>query len=143
VPPQPRRTTSDGPSVGELMRRIEDIVGRLDEMQRSTAERESRFEKTYVRSDVFQAVQTTDAVQIRGIEHEIHSLGKRFDAVEGRLGTVEERRKQERKQDADDADARISKIEERRRQDRTVLLLGLAFPLIVALISAFFSTGRI
>lgn len=121
VPSQQRRTTSDGPSLGEVVRRLEDIVARLDEMQRSTAEREVRFEKTYVRSDVFEAVQKTDATQMRGIEGEIHSLAKRFDAT----------------------DTRISTIEERRRQDRTVLLLGLAFPLIIALITALFSTGRI
>jgi phenylacetate-coenzyme A ligase PaaK-like adenylate-forming protein len=121
VPPQQRRTTSDGPSVGELMRRIEDIVGRLDEMQRSTAEREARFEKTYVRSDVFQAVQTTDAVQVRGLEHEIHSLGKRFDAT----------------------DARINTIEERRRQDRALVLSSLAFPLIIAVVTAVFLTVRL
>jgi hypothetical protein len=121
VPTQPRRSTSDGPSLGEVVRRLEDIVARLDEMQRATAERESRFEKTYVRGDVFEAVQTTDAVQLRGIEGEIHSLSKRFDAT----------------------DLRISTMQERRRQDRTVLLLGLAFPLIIALISAFFSAGRI
>jgi hypothetical protein len=120
VPPQPRRTTSDGPSMGELMRRIEDIVARLDEMQRGTAEREARFEKTYVRSDVFREVQATDAVQVRGIEAEIHSLSKRFDATDTRIGT----------------------IEERRRQDRALVLSGLAFPLIVALLTALFLTGR-
>jgi predicted RNA-binding protein len=120
VPPQQRRTTSDGASLGEVVRRIEDIVARLDEMQRGTAEREARFEKTYVRSDVFQAVQTTDAVQIRGIEGELHSLAKRYDATE----------------------ARISTIEERRRQDRALVLSGLAFPLIVALLTALVLTGR-
>jgi hypothetical protein len=120
MPPQQRRTTSDGPSMGELMRRIEDIVARLDEMQRGTAEREARFEKTYVRADVFQQVQATDAVQVRGIEGELHSLAKRFDAT----------------------DLRISTMQERRRQDRTVLLLGLAFPLIIALLTALFLTGR-
>jgi hypothetical protein len=120
VPPQPRRTTSDGLSMGELMRRIEDIVARLDEMQRGTAEREARFEKTYVRADVFQQVQATDAVQVRGLESEIHSLSKRFDAT----------------------DARISTVEERRRQDRALVLSGLAFPLIVALLTALFLTGR-
>jgi hypothetical protein len=70
---------------------------------------------------VFAAREATDAVQLRGIEGEIHSLSKRFDAT----------------------DTRISTMAERRRQDRTVLLLGLAFPLIIALISAFFSAGRI
>lgn len=120
MPPQQRRTTSDGPSLGEVVRRLDDIVARLDEMQRSTADREARFEKIYVRGDVFEAVQATDAVQMRGIEGEIHSLEKRFDAT----------------------DARISTVEERRRQDRVLVLSGLAFPLIVALLTALFLTGR-
>jgi predicted RNA-binding protein len=120
MPPQPRRTTSDGPSLGEVVRRLEDIVARLDEMQRATAEREARFETIYVRSDVFKAVQATDAVQISGLEAEIHSLVKRFDATDARIGTVEERR----------------------RQDRALVLSGLAFPLIIALLTALFLTGR-
>jgi hypothetical protein len=121
VPPQQRRTTGDGPSLGEVVRRLEDIVARLDEMQRGTAEREARFEKTYVRSDVFQAVQATDAVQVRGLEGEIHSLSKRFDAT----------------------DARINTIEERRRQDRALVLSSLAFPLIIAVVTAVFLTVRL
>jgi hypothetical protein len=120
VPTQPRRSTSNGPSLGEVVRRLEDVVARLDEMQRGTADLQARFEKIYVRSDVFQQVQATDAVQVRGLEGEIHSLAKRFDAT----------------------DARISTIEERRRQDRALVLSGLAFPLLVALITALFLTGR-
>ncbi len=120
MPPQQRRTSSNGPTLGEVVRRLEDIVVRLDEIQRGTAEREARFEKTYVRVDVFEAVQATDAVQLRGIEGEIHSLSKRFDAT----------------------DARISTVEERRRQDRALVLSGLAFPLIIALLTALFLTGR-
>jgi hypothetical protein len=120
MPPQQRRTTSDGPSLGEVVRRLEDIVARLDEMQRTSAEREARNEKIYVRADVFAAREATDAVQLRGIEGEIHSLSKRFDATE----------------------TRISTMEERRRQDRALVLSGLAFPLIVALLTALFLTGR-
>jgi predicted RNA-binding protein len=120
VPPQQRRTTGDGPSLGEVVRRLEDIVARLDEMQRATAEREARFETIYVRADVFRAVQATDAVQMSGLEAEIHSLVKRFDATDTRIGTVEERR----------------------RQDRALVLSGLAFPLVIALLTALFLTGR-
>jgi chromosome segregation ATPase len=138
VPPQQRRTTSDGPSLGEVVRRLEDIVARLDEMQRTSAEREARNEKIYVRADVFAAREATDAVQLRGIEGEIHSLSKRFDATEARISANEEQRKQERKQDLD----AISKIEDRRRQDRALVLAGLAFPLIIALVTALFLTGR-
>jgi hypothetical protein len=121
VPPQQRRTTGDGPSLGEVVRRLEDIVARLDEMQRGTADLQARFEKTYVRSDVFQAVQATDAVQVRGLEGELHSLSKRFDAT----------------------DARINTIEERRRQDRALVLSSLAFPLIIAVVTAVFLTVRL
>jgi chromosome segregation ATPase len=139
VPPPQRRTTSDGPSLGEVVRRLEDIVARLDEMQRATAEREARFETIYVRADVFRAVQATDAVQMNGLEAEIHSLAKRFDATDARISTIEEQRKQERKQDLE----AIGKIEDRRRQDRALVLTGLAFPIIILLLSAVLLTGRV
>ncbi len=101
--------TDDAPTLGEVVRRLYDIVRRLDEMQRANAEREARYEQTYVRLDVFQARETADAIQVRGIEGEVHSLGKRLEQQE-----------------------------ERRRTDRALLFTSLIAPLLVAAITAIF-----
>ncbi len=73
--------TPNSPTLGEIVRRLDEIVRRLDEMARQAVERE----KQLVRRDVFEAVQAADALQMRGMENEVHSVGKRLDALDQRL----------------------------------------------------------
>lgn len=104
--------TDDAPTLGEVVRRLDDISRRLDDITARVEQRESRMEASYVRKDVFEAVQASDATQMRGLEGEVHSIGKRLDTTE-----------------------------ERRRQDRALLLGSLAFPLLVILLGAVLLTG--
>lgn len=103
---------SDAPSLGEVVRRLDDVSRRLDEITLRVEAREVRMELAFVRKDVFDAIQASDSAQLRGLEQEVHKAGKRLDATE-----------------------------DRRRADRAVLLTGLAFPLLVLLIAAVVLTG--
>lgn len=95
--------TPDGPTLGEIMRGVADIKSQLAEMKQQAAERE----KLFVRADVFEARQALDAVQMGGLEREVHSVGKRLDAAD-----------------------------ERARSTRILLWTSLAAPLLVGLILA-------
>jgi hypothetical protein len=106
--------TDDAPTLGEVVRRLDDVSRRLDDISARVEQREARMEAAYVRKDVFDAVQASDAVQMRGIEGEVHSIGKRLDTTE-----------------------------DRRRQDRALLLGSLAFPLLVILLGALLLAGRV
>lgn len=101
--------SDDVPSPGEIWRLLNKIDKRLDLISEQQVERE----KLFVRQDVFEAVQAADALQMRGLEQEVHSVSKRLDTTE-----------------------------ERRRQDRALLLGSLAFPLLVTLLGALLLTGR-
>src|SRR5688572_24262675 len=103
----------DAPTVDEIVRRLDDVSRRLDEITARVELRESRMEAAYVRKDVFEAVQAADVTQMRGLEGEVHNIGKRLDTTE-----------------------------DRRRQDRALLLGSLAFPLLVTLLGALLLTGR-
>lgn len=105
--------SENAPTLGEVVRRMDEVSRRLDEITARVELRESRMEAAYVRKDVFEAVQAADASQMRGLEGEVHSVGKRLDTTE-----------------------------ERRRQDRALLLGSLAFPLLVTLLGALLLTGR-
>lgn len=102
----------NGPTLGEVVRRLDDVSRRLDEITLRVEAREVRMELAFVRKDVFDAVQAADAAQIRGLEEEVHKTGKRLDVTE-----------------------------DRRRADRALLLGSLAFPLLVLLITAVVLTG--
>jgi hypothetical protein len=104
--------SDDAPTLGEVVRRLDEVSRRLDDVSARLEQRASQMEAAFVRKDVFEAVQQSDAIQMRGLEGETHSLGKRLDTVE-----------------------------DRRRQDRALLLGSLAFPLLVALIVAVFLSG--
>lgn len=101
------------PTLGEVVRRLDDVSRRLDEVSSRLEQRAAQMETAFVRKDVFEAVQQSDAIQMRGLEGETHSIGKRLDT-----------------------------IEDRRRADRALLLGSLAFPLLVTLIGALLLSGR-
>lgn len=111
--------TDDVPGSAEMFRLLTRIDKRLDDMERRSTERE----KDFVRVDVFNAQQQADAVQMRGLEGEVHSLTNRFESV----ATHSEVRKLE---------DRLTRTEDQRRGDRNLLLASLAFPLLVMLIGA-------
>jgi hypothetical protein len=106
--------TDDAWSLPEVVRRLDEVSKRLDDVSARLEQRAAQMEAAFVRKDVFEAVQQADAVQMRGIEGEIHSLSKRMDTSE-----------------------------DRRRADRALLLGSLAFPLLVALLGALLLSGRL
>jgi hypothetical protein len=124
--------SEETPSSGEIWRLLTKIDKRLDEMSQQAAERE----KLLVRADVFAAVQQADALQMRGLEAEQHSIGKRLDAEAAALT---------KRLDAETAalSVRMNRAEDQRRQDRALLLGSLAFPLLVMLLGALFLSGRL
>lgn len=65
------------PSTAELMRRIDDIVARLDKITES-------LERSYLRADVYQADRAADAFQLKALEDGQHLLVKRVDGWETR-----------------------------------------------------------
>jgi hypothetical protein len=105
---------TDAPTLSEVVRRLDDVSRRLDDVSARLEQRASQMEVAFVRKDVFEAVQSSDAIQIRGIESEVHSIGKRLDATE-----------------------------DRRRADRALLLGSLAFPLLVVLLGALLLSGAV
>jgi hypothetical protein len=117
--------SEDAPAPGEVWRLLTKIDKRLDDMVRQQGERE----KLFVLKEVYEEGRRTeeerhrtDDVQLKGIENELHSISERM-----RVG--EDRRR---------ADLRVT--EDRRRADRALLLGSLAFPLLVALLTALFLT---
>lgn len=103
--------TDDTPTLGEVVRRLDDVSRRLDDVSSRLDQRETRMAAEYVRRDVFEATQQTDGVQMRGLESEHHNLKKRLD-----------------------------RAEDQRRQDRALVLSSLAFPLLVLILGALLIT---
>ena len=93
----------DTPTLGEIVRRLDEIARRMERIAQDATERERLF----VRTDVFEERQKTDLIQMRGLEAEVHSIGKRLDAAE-----------------------------ERARSTRVLLWTSLAAPLLVGLVLA-------
>jgi Sec-independent protein translocase protein TatA len=98
---------SDDPTLGEVVRRLDEAVQGLREMRREMAEDRQRMSAEFLRKETADEREQTTALQVGGLEREIHSIGKRLDT-----------------------------IETNRRQDRTLLLGNLAFPLLVILLGA-------
>lgn len=105
--------SDDVPTPGEMVRRLDEVSRRLDEVSRRVEDREQRMEAAFVRKDVFDARRQTDDVESAGIARELNSLSKRMDDTEAH-----------------------------RRTDRNLLLSGLAFPLLVAMLVAVVLSGR-
>lgn len=108
---------------GEIVRRLDEVSRRLDDVSTRLELRQQQMEAAYVRKDVFEAVQQADALQVRGLEGEVHSLTNRLEST----ATHVEVRKLE---------DRMTRTEDQRRTDRNLLLASLAFPLLVMLIGA-------
>lgn len=99
--------TDNAPTLGEVMRRLDDIVRRVDACSHQLTEASAKNEKTYVRIDVFEARQAADAVHMNGLETEVHSISKRMEDNENR-----------------------------RRTDRALVFSALIAPILVALVTA-------
>lgn len=106
--------TDDAPALGEVARRLDDLVREVREMRREMAEERKDFHARYLPRVEFDLSQQSDAIQVRGLEGEVHNIKKRLDTTE-----------------------------DRRRQDRALLLGSLAFPLLVTLLGALLLSGRI
>jgi putative NADH-flavin reductase len=109
------------PSNGEIARRLIDLTAEVRESRKEMAE----AMRQYVRADVFDARQATDAVMMRGLEGEVHSLSKRIEALREQCAA-----------DSQESNRRLEAIDERRRADRMWLVGGLAFPIIILLVGA-------
>lgn len=118
TPPVP-----DSPTLGEIVRRLDEVSRRLDEVSNRLEQREARMAAEYVRRDVAEAREQADAVQIRGIEAEVHSLSKRLDNAATHV-------------DVKKVEDRMTRTEDQRRTDRNLVLASLVFPLILLLIGA-------
>lgn len=114
---------SEEHTFGEIVRRLDEVSRRLDEVSTRLELRQQQMEAAYVRKDVFEAVQQADGVQLRGIEAEVHNIGKRLDqaATETQVKKL---------------DDRMTRTEDQRRADRNLMLASLAFPLLLLLLSA-------
>lgn len=106
--------TDDAPTLPEVVRRLDDAVRELREMRREMGEDRKEFQARFLPRAEFDLSQQADAIQIRGLEGEVHTIKKRLDTTE-----------------------------ERRRQDRALILGSLAFPLLVILLGALLLTGRV
>jgi hypothetical protein len=114
--------TDDAPTLGEVVRRLDEVSRRLDDVSNRLDQREVRMAAEYQRRDVAEAQAQADAIQLRGLEAEQHSLGKRLDAEAAALSV------------------RMNRAEDQRRQDRALLLGSLAFPVIVMLLGLLFAS---
>lgn len=102
------------PSTAELMRRIDDIVGRLDRIT-------DNLERSYLRSDVYQADRSADALQFKSLEDDQHLLTKRIDGLT-------EQRDEER-------DRIIDRMRNNNRFVIAAVLTGLAGPFLTLLLA--------
>ncbi len=113
------------PTLGEVVRRLDEAIREIRETRREMAESHSRTEATYLRKTEFASEQQTNAVVIRGLENEVHSTSRRLDALDRDLKAA-----------LKESATELLRVEERRRVDRMWLIGGLAFPLILMLIGA-------
>lgn len=122
--------TTGGPTLGEVVRRLDEAVRELREMRREMAESQLKFEATFLRKTEHEgSVRLSDSV-IRGVENEMH-------AMTGRVANLEQKFEVAQKE----VTIEIDRIEERRRADRMWLIGGLVFPLIVGLALAVVLSG--
>lgn len=119
-------------AVDRLNEVVQEMRAMLAEIRQEIAEDRRTLEAKYLPRVEFTLTQATDAVQIRGLEGELHSLAKRVESV---TATVAENDRA--------AATRIKEVEDRRRADRALLLGGLAFPFIMLLLSAVLLSGRL
>jgi hypothetical protein len=128
--------SDDAPTLGEVVRRLDEVSRRLDDVSTRLDQREVRMAAEYQRRDVAEAQAQADAIQLRGLEAEQHSIGKRLDAEAAALA---------RRLDTETSalSVRLNRAEDQRRQDRALLLGSLAFPLLVMLLGALFLSGRL
>jgi hypothetical protein len=124
--------TPDGPTLGEVVRRLDDAVRELREMRREIADDRARFEARFLPRAEFDLAQAADAIQMRGLEGETHSVAKRLEALEVKVdGKTRE------------VNGRVDQIEERYRAYRTLVLSAFVFPLLVMLIGGLLISGRL
>lgn len=69
-----------GPTLDEVVRRLDDVVTRLNRLS-------SQLEETYVRKDVLAAKEAADAVQMQGLEEEQRAIGRRLDRMDEATAT--------------------------------------------------------
>lgn len=105
--------SEEAPTLSEVVRRLDDVVREVREMRREMSEERKDFQLRFLPRAEFDLSQQSDAIQVRGLEGEVHNIKKRLDTTE-----------------------------DRRRQDRALLLGSLAFPLLVILLGALLLTGR-
>ena len=110
----------------ELGRRVAEAVHRIEETAKSAQEREVRFELRFLPRAEYELSQQADAIQLRGLEAEVHKVSKQQEACETA-----------RKDDNRMHENRWKEAEARARQNRTLVLSALVFPLLVGLIMAF------
>jgi hypothetical protein len=119
-------------TLGEVARRLEEVVSELREMRREAAEDRQRFEARFLPRAEFDLAQQSDAILIRGLENETHSVARRLDAVDNKVDVK-----------AKELYERVDKVEERRRVERALLWTSLGAPVLILLLSALFVTGRL
>jgi len=64
-----------GPTLAEVVRRLDDVATRLDRLM-------DTLEDRFVRLDVLQAMNNATSIQITGIEDEQHVIHKRIDRMQ-------------------------------------------------------------
>jgi len=64
-----------GPTLAEVVRRLDDVATRLDRLM-------DTLEDRFVRRDVLQAMNNATSIQITGIEDEQHVIHKRIDRMQ-------------------------------------------------------------
>ncbi len=106
--------TPDGPTLGELFRRFDVLANEVREFRRDVADQQRQFASEYLRRAEYDALQTSDVIQVRGLEQEVHNLAKRMEASE-----------------------------ERRRTDRALIFSALIAPVLVAVLVAAFLRGGV
>lgn len=115
------------PTLGEVTRRLDDVSRRLDAVVQRIEASQQRFEATFVRIDLYERDKKADGFQMRGLEEEQHSLGKRHTAditrLDGRVDDLTE-----------SVDGKFKQQEERRRTDRALVFSALIAPILVLLI---------
>lgn len=69
-----------GPSNAELVRRLDEVVARLDRLANT-------LEDAFVRKDVMEAREAATAIQITGLETEVKEIHRRIDRAEQATAT--------------------------------------------------------
>lgn len=120
---------TDEPSNSEVMRRLDDLMREVREFRASLVAAQDRAEQTYLRKAEFTLAQQTDAAESRGVQLELHKMGKRLENLETSFRAAEK-----------DVADEIDRIEERRRSD-VRWALGLVVPLVLGLLLTLAANG--